>query len=160
MPEPYGSSGSIAYLLTGFPRLSETFIASEIHWLERHGLRLRLFVLKLDERRAPHPVVARIAARPDYLPATASFTHTPFLRWLARSLPTFLPGIVRLALWRPRGLGRAIVATVVQARGGRRDGAWPPRVVKEFLQATALADRLRSTPAAFSAARSPRPASP
>jgi len=146
MPEPYGSSGSIAYLLTGFPRLSETFIASEIHWLERHGLRLRLFVLKLDERRAPHPVVARIAARPDYLPATPSFTHTPFLRWLARSLPTFLPGIVRLALWRPRGLGRAIVATVVQARGGRRDGAWPPRVVKEFLQATALADRLRRTP--------------
>jgi len=88
MPEPYGSSGSIAYLLTGFPRLSETFIASEIHWLERHGLRLRLFVLKLDERRAPHPVVARIAARPNYLPATPSFTHTPFLRWPGAGVAT------------------------------------------------------------------------
>ena len=141
-----GATGSIAYLLTGFPRLSETFIASEIHWLERQGLRLRLFVLKLDDRRAPHPVVARIAARPDYLPVTASFTHTPFLRWLVRSLPAFLPGILRLAWWRPRGLVRAIAATIAQARRARRDGSWPPRVVKEFLQATALADRLRRTP--------------
>src|SRR5438094_126698 len=140
------ATGSIAYLLTGFPRLSETFIASEIHWLERQGLRLRLFVLKLDDRRAPHPVVARIAARPDYLPVTASFTHTPFLRWLVRSLPAFLPGILRLAWWRPRGLVRAIAATIAQARRARRDGSWPPRVVKEFLQATALADRLRRTP--------------
>src|SRR2546426_9072561 len=95
MPEGPGRprAGAIAYLLTGFPRLSETFIASEIHWLECQGLRLRLFVLKLDDRRAPHPVVARIAARPDYLPVTASFTHTPFLRWLLRSLPAFLPGL-------------------------------------------------------------------
>jgi len=149
MADPAGGSsraaGSIAYLLTGFPRLSETFIASEIHWLERQGLRLRLFVLKLDDRRAPHPVVARIAARPDYLPATASFTHTPFLRWLARSLPAFVPGLLGLAWWRPRGLARAMVATVAQAARARRDGSWPPRVVKEFLQATALADRLRRT---------------
>jgi len=138
-------AGSIAYLLTGFPRLSETFIASEIHWLERQGVRLRLFVLKLDERCAPHPVVARIAARPHYLPATASFTHTPFLRWLARSLPAFLPGMVRIAWWRPRGFTRAVAATVAQAWRARRDGSWPPRVVKEFLQATALADCLRRT---------------
>src|SRR5438128_6430802 len=140
------AAGSIAYLLTGFPRLSETFIASEIHWLERQGLRLRLFALKLDDRRTPHPVVARIAARPDYLPATASFTNTPFLRWLARSLPAFVPGLLRLARWRPRALARAIVATVAQAGRARREGSWPPRVVKEFLQATALADRLRRTP--------------
>jgi len=136
---PDQAAGSIAYLLTGFPRLSETFIASEIHRLEQRGLRLRLFVLKLDDTRAPHPVVARIAARPDYLPRTASFTHTPFLRWLARSLPTFLPGMVRIAWWRPRGFAHAIVATVDQAWRARRDGSWPPRVVKEFLQATAFA---------------------
>ena len=143
---PDQAAGSIAYLLTGFPRLSETFIASEIHRLEQRGLRLRLFVLKLDDTRAPHPVVARIAARPDYLPRTASFTHTPFLRWLVRSLPTFLPGMVRIAWWRPRGFAHAIVATVDQAWRARRDGSWPPRVVKEFLQATALADRLRRAP--------------
>ena len=143
---PDQAAGSIAYLLTGFPRLSETFIASEIHRLEQRGLRLRLFVLKLDDTRAPHPVVARIAARPDYLPRTASFTHTPFLRWLARSLPTFLPGMARIAWWRPRGFVRAVVATVGQAWRARRDGSWPPRVVKEFLQATALADRLRRAP--------------
>jgi len=143
---PDQAAGSIAYLLTGFPRLSETFIASEIHRLEQRGLRLRLFVLKLDDPHAPHPVVARIAARPDYLPRPVSFTHTPFFRWLARSLPTFLPGIVRIACWRPWGLARAVVATAGQASRARRDGSWPPRVVKEFFLATALADRLRRTP--------------
>jgi len=54
--------------------------------------------------------------------------------------------MVRIAWWRPRGFAHAIVATVDQAWRARRDGSWPPRVVKEFLQATALADRLRRAP--------------
>ena len=73
-------AGTVAYVLTGFPRLSETFIASEIHRLERQGIDLRLFVLKRDEDHPPHPVVGRIVARPDYLPRTASLSRTPFLR--------------------------------------------------------------------------------
>jgi len=135
-------AGTVAYVLTGFPRLSETFIASEIHRLERQGIDLRLFVLKRDEDHPPHPVVGRIVARPDYLPRTASLSRTPFLRWLALSLPPFLPAILRTAARRPLGLARAVVQTVAQAMRAWRVGAWPPRVVKEFLQATALADRL------------------
>src|SRR3989454_2261814 len=148
MPEGPGRprAGAIAYLLTGFPRLSETFIASEIHWLECQGLRLRLFVLKRDEDHPPHPVVERIVARPDYLPRTASLSRTPFLPWLAVSLPPFLPAIARTAAWRPLGLGRAVLETLAQAVRAWRAGSWPPRVVKEFLQATALADRLRALP--------------
>ena len=37
---------SVAYILKGFPRLSETFIASEIYRLEQEGIRLRLIVIK------------------------------------------------------------------------------------------------------------------
>jgi len=39
MPEGRGGrrAGAIAYLLTGFPRLSETFIASEIHCSNARG---------------------------------------------------------------------------------------------------------------------------
>ena len=47
----------------GFPRVSETFIASEIHRVEQAGIRVRLFVIKpVEEREAGlrHPVVERI----------------------------------------------------------------------------------------------------
>jgi len=103
-------------------------------------------VLKRDEDHPPHPVVERIVARPDYLPRTASLSRTPFLPWLAVSLPPFLPAIARTAAWRPLGLGRAVLETLAQAVRAWRAGSWPPRVVKEFLQATALADRLRALP--------------
>ena len=36
----------VAYVMNGFPRLSETFIAHEIHQLERLGMGLRLFAEK------------------------------------------------------------------------------------------------------------------
>src|SRR5215813_5519403 len=107
--------GSIAYVLTAFPRLSETFIASEVHRLEQRGLRLRLFVLKSDDPSEPHPVVRRIAARPDYLPPTTSLSRTPLLRWLAANLPSFLPGLLRTARRRPVGVARAAWAALRQS---------------------------------------------
>ena len=44
--------GAIAYVLKSFPRLSETFIASEIYRLERQGVGLRLFVIKRSPSRS------------------------------------------------------------------------------------------------------------
>jgi hypothetical protein len=79
---------TVAYVVKGYPRLSETFIASEIYRLEQAGTPLRLFVLKPveeHERAAPHAVVRRIQARPIYLPATSGFSGVSRLRWLARS---------------------------------------------------------------------------
>src|SRR5262245_48401957 len=148
MDDPRTNGGGvIAYVLTGFPRLSETFIASEIHRLEELGLHLRLFVLKNDEHHAPHPVVARIAARPEYLPPTTSFSQTPLWRWLGRHLPAFVPGLVRVARWRPGGVARAAGAVVAQTLRAWRGRSWPPKIyVKEFLQATAIADRVRAAP--------------
>src|SRR5712691_5990790 len=126
-------AGAIAYVLTAFPRLSETFIASEIHRLECQGLRLRLFVLKRDEESEPHPVVGRIRARPDYLPPTASLSGTPLPRWLAAHLPAFLPGLVRTARRRPLGVARGAWAALGQSLRARRPGTWPPKVyVKDF----------------------------
>jgi len=137
--------GAIAYVLTAFPRLSETFIASEIHRLEQRGLRLRLFVLKSDDPSEPHPVVGRITARPDYLPPTTSLSRTPLLRWLAGNLPAFLPGLLRTARRRPLGVARAAWAALCQSLRARRPGAWPPKVyVKDFLRASEVADRLHT----------------
>ena len=58
-------NGSVAYILMGFPRVSETFIASEIHRVEQAGVPLRLYVVKPVEAREQghrHPVLDAIEA--------------------------------------------------------------------------------------------------
>ncbi len=61
-------TGTIAIVLKGYPRLSETFIAQEIHALERRGLALRLYSLRHPTDRATHPVHREIRAPAAYLP--------------------------------------------------------------------------------------------
>src|SRR2546426_4524918 len=87
-------SGTVAYILKRFPRLSETFIASEIYRLEQAGLRLRLYVIKPPKEEKHHAVVDRINAKPHYLPAATSLSAAPLPQWLAYNAPTFLPGLL------------------------------------------------------------------
>jgi glycosyltransferase involved in cell wall biosynthesis len=138
------SEKTLAFVLKGFPRLSELFIASEIHRLEQAGLRLRVFVIKPPEERAVHPVVERIRARPDHLPACGPLSGVPLRRWLAENLHVFLPELRRVAMRKPAAVGRAAAAALAQAIRARPSFWSPPRktYVKEFLQASALANRL------------------
>lgn len=62
MPAP------VAFVLKGYPRLSETFIAQEIRALERRGLDIRLYSLRRPTDAAVHPIHAEIAAPVVYLP--------------------------------------------------------------------------------------------
>src|SRR5918999_4214830 len=145
-----GQQGSIGYVLMGFPRLSETFIASELQRVEEAGVSVRLFVLKPveeKERGLRLPVVDRIAARPRYLPDTTSLT-APLHRWRPRHLKPFWPAIRRVARRRPRGLARAIATAGRQALRDRRTPLSGPRkiYVKELVQAVALADLLLDAP--------------
>ena len=64
-PKP---SRSIAVILKGYPRLSETFIAQELLGLERRGLRLNLISLRQPTERTVHPVHREIKAPILYLP--------------------------------------------------------------------------------------------
>jgi len=57
-----------AFVLKGYPRLSETFIAQEILGLERRGLDIRLISLRHPTDTATHPVHAEIRAPVSYLP--------------------------------------------------------------------------------------------
>ncbi|HEX2580656.1 MAG TPA: glycosyltransferase [Dongiaceae bacterium] len=59
---------TIAILLKGYPRLSETFIAQEIRALEQAGLPLALVSLRHPTDRARHPIHAEIRAPVTYLP--------------------------------------------------------------------------------------------
>jgi len=79
----------IAYVMNGFPRLSETFIAHEIHQLERLGLRLRLYSVKDEREPMTHPVVGAIRAPLTYLPEATSLSATTLWPWLRQNLPAF-----------------------------------------------------------------------
>jgi glycosyltransferase involved in cell wall biosynthesis len=138
----------LAYLLKGYPRLSETFIASEIHRLEQLGVDVRLFVLKPADEDVHHPVVDRIRAVPRYLPDATSLREEPFPRWLAHNLPRFTPALGRVARRRPGGLARAAAAAAAQSVRARRSFWSAPRklYVKELLRASALADALLEEP--------------
>jgi glycosyltransferase involved in cell wall biosynthesis len=142
------SCGTVAYILRSFPLLSETFIASEIYRLERAGVRLRLYVIRTPEKAEHHEVIDRISSKPHYLPRMTSMSESSLVRWLAHNLPAYLPYLLRSFLQRPAGFARAawsILAHAVRAR----PSFWTfPRKenLKEFLQATALADLLLHTP--------------
>ena len=65
---PARAAGSIAVVLKGYPRLSETFIGQELLALERRGLSLRLFSLRAPTEAVAHPLHAEIRASVTYLP--------------------------------------------------------------------------------------------
>src|SRR3954467_15093910 len=114
--------GTVGYVLMGFPRVSETFIASELHRVERAGIPVRLFVIKPveeKERGHRHPVVDAIEAQPEYLPDCSSLT-APLHCWRPRHLKAFGPAIGRTLRARPRGLARAIRTALAQALRDRR----------------------------------------
>ena len=138
----------LAYLLKGYPRRSETFIASEIHRLEQLGVEVRLFVLKEADEDGHHPVVDRIHAVPRYLPDATSLREAPFPAWLRTNLPRFRPALARVARRHPGGLARAAAAAAAQSIRARRSFWSAPRklYVKELLRATALADALLDEP--------------
>ncbi len=62
------SSGTVAVVVKGYPRLSETFIAQEIHALQQRGLPLRLYSLRRPTDGAVHPIHREITAPVTYLP--------------------------------------------------------------------------------------------
>jgi glycosyltransferase involved in cell wall biosynthesis len=65
---PARGAGAIAFVLKGYPRLSETFIANEIRALERRGLDIRIVSLRHPTDEKTHPVHSEIGAAVHYLP--------------------------------------------------------------------------------------------
>ena len=60
--------GRIAFVLKGYPRLSESFIAQEILALERLGLDIAIVSLRHPTDAERHPMIDRIRAPVSYLP--------------------------------------------------------------------------------------------
>ncbi len=146
-PEPTMQRTKIAYVMNGFPRLSETFIAHEIHQLERLDMGLRLFSVKRENEPLVHPVVAAIRAPLSYLPKATSVSGTTLAQWLAQNLPAFGRAHLRVLSRHPlRWLGAAACALALAWRHRGRDEAGRQRLrkvfIKEFLQAGEIADQV------------------
>ena len=60
--------GRVAFVLKGYPRLSETFIAQEIRALEQRGLDIQIVSLRHPTDHTRHPVHGQIRAPVLYLP--------------------------------------------------------------------------------------------
>ncbi|WP_417517174.1 glycosyltransferase family 4 protein [Minwuia sp.] len=60
--------GRVGFVLKGYPRLSETFIAQEIRALEQRGLDITIYALRHPTDKATHPVNDEIEAPVVYLP--------------------------------------------------------------------------------------------
>jgi glycosyltransferase involved in cell wall biosynthesis len=72
-------AGRVAFVLKGYPRLSETFIAQEIRALEQRGLDIHIVSLRHPTDRASHPVHREIRAPVLYLPEY--LYREPFRVW-------------------------------------------------------------------------------
>jgi glycosyltransferase involved in cell wall biosynthesis len=144
MRESAASSEQVAYVLKGYPRLSEVFITSEIYRLERLGVPLRLYVLKAADEEVEHDLVRRVKVQPEYLHQTTSLSDTGLLRWLAQNVGVFRAALLRTLRRHPTGTSRAVGLALAQAVRARRGFFAPPRKVylKELLLAIDLADRL------------------
>lgn len=138
----------VAYVMNGFPRLSETFIAHEIHQLERLGLPLRLFSVKRENEPLVHPVVGAIRAPLEYLPRATSLSGTALLPWLRLNGPTFAAAHARVLRRRPLAwLATAASALALAWRHRSREAGAPFALkkvfIKEFLQAGHIADAVQ-----------------
>lgn len=76
--------GAVAFVLKGYPRLSETFIAQEIRGLETLGLDIRIVSLRPPREEKRHPVHREIEAAVTYLPERLREEPVRVLRAICR----------------------------------------------------------------------------
>ena len=131
----------VAYVMNGFPRLSETFIANEIFLLEQMGL--RLFSVKREDEPQVHPVVRAIRAPLAYLPKASSLSGSSLPGWLARNLPGFARAQLRVAARHPLRYLATLGSALAMSWRYRREPLSLRKVfIKEFMQAAHIADEV------------------
>ncbi|MEO8228382.1 MAG: glycosyltransferase family 4 protein [Chloroflexota bacterium] len=127
-PAPETAPLRVAYVMSRFPKLTETFILFEMAAVERQGPEIRLFPLLRERESAMHPEAAPYVARATYLPFLSPAilgSHGYFLRHAPRRYLGTLGAMLR-GTWRsPNFLlgGIGIFPKVVHAaRLMQRDG--------------------------------------
>jgi glycosyltransferase involved in cell wall biosynthesis len=133
----------IGYVIKGFPRLSESFISSEVLRLEELGKRITVFSLAQGDALAD-PVLADLTSPLAYMPAAGSVREQSFFAWLGLILPTYAPIHWRLFRRRPSAWFLTLFQAAHFARRYRQenDRAAMRSFFKQFVQAGAIAEAL------------------
>jgi colanic acid/amylovoran biosynthesis glycosyltransferase len=117
---PTAGRRRVGYVLKRYPRISETFVASELIELERLGERLTVFAVSRPDEPFAHQFVDELRADVVYLPHRPWREPVRVARALRRVVPSSPRGwlaAARYSLWPPRrkGLRRLLQATVLRA---------------------------------------------
>jgi len=89
---------AVAYVMSRFPKLSETFILTEIFALERRGVRVEVYPLLRGRSPLVHPGAGALAARAHYLPFLSAAVLGSQLHWLRRRPREYLRALRDVAL--------------------------------------------------------------
>jgi colanic acid/amylovoran biosynthesis glycosyltransferase len=117
-------SRRIGYVLKRYPRISETFVASELIELERLGEKLTVFAVSKPDEPFTHEFVEALRAEVVYLPHRPWREPVRVARAFRRAVRSDASGwlsAARYSLWPPRrrGLRRLLQATVLRAEMDR-----------------------------------------
>jgi glycosyltransferase involved in cell wall biosynthesis len=140
-------ANEIAYIVKGFPRLSETFISNEVLLLEQSGAVIKLFSVKRPNETLQQNSVAKIKADIVYLPAVTSLSNTFLPVWLLRNMRHFIRAHLQLITKRPSAytvtLFKAMTMTFIYRSSLF---AKPKKVfIKEFIQAAYIANQIHQS---------------
>ncbi len=115
---------TVAFILKGYPRLSETFIAQEILALERRGLDILIVSLRRPTDRQCHPIHKEIQAPVTYLPEFPAREPIRVLRawWRWRGCPGYRAARTLWLRDLRRGPNLARVRSFGQAHSGLSQG--------------------------------------
>lgn len=135
------TKNKIAYVLKGFPRLSESFIANEVRLLEHYGLDLGLFSIKPGDAMAATEDLPPIL----YLPQVTSLSQTSLYAWLLANLPKFVREQKYWLQYDPlryfKTLGFALACSIQYRKYAK--GPIKKTFIKEFLLATYIARQIQ-----------------
>lgn len=101
----------IAYVMSRFPKLTETFILYEMIELERLGVAVEIFPLMREPEKVVHPEAAGMMPRVRFMPFLSAPVAAANLRALRRQPGRYL-GILAEVLWGTRGSRRFLTGTL------------------------------------------------
>jgi glycosyltransferase involved in cell wall biosynthesis len=118
----------VAYLVSRFPKLSETFVLFEILAVEQEGVAVEIYPLQREREPTIHPEAQRLVERAHYAPLLSLAILRSQLHYLLRKPLCYLRtlfGLVRWNLGSARYLGGVLAffpKAVHFARGMREEG--------------------------------------
>jgi colanic acid/amylovoran biosynthesis glycosyltransferase len=84
------STLKVAYVMSRFPKISETFVITEVLAVERLGIRVELFPLLRERQEVVHPEAVPLVERAHYIPFLSLRVLASQLHWLRRAPRRYL----------------------------------------------------------------------